>query len=121
MLGLIACGITGICVSMMWPGSLVISSSRVPSGGVFVYAMMAAGGDFGASVGPQLIGSITDSIGASALGESIATALGITTEAVGMKAGMIVGSIFPIIGIILYSYLYATRNAAKSKKHELPR
>lgn len=117
MLGLIACGITGICVSMMWPGSLVISSSRVPNGGVFVYAMMAAGGDFGASVGPQLIGSITDSISSSALGESIATALGITTEAVGMKAGMIVGSLFPILGIILYSYLYATRK----KKNELPK
>ena len=59
-IGLLACGFTGFCVSMLWPGTLLVASSRIPTGGVFIYAMMAAGGDLGASVGPQLVGIVTD-------------------------------------------------------------
>ena len=40
--GLLACAFTGFCVSMMWPGTLLIASDRIPSGGGFVFAMMAA-------------------------------------------------------------------------------
>ena len=60
LIGLVACAFTGLCVSMLWPGSLIVASDRFPQGGVFIFAMMAAGGDLGASVGPQLIGVITD-------------------------------------------------------------
>ncbi len=55
VVGLIACALTGFCTSMLWPGSLVVATDRFPSGGVFIFAMMAAGGDLGASVGPQLV------------------------------------------------------------------
>ena len=65
VVGLLACGLTGICVSMMWPGSLVVAADRFPKGGVVVYAMMAAGGDLGASVAPQLVGVVTDAVSAS--------------------------------------------------------
>ena len=54
--GLIACALAGFCTSMLWPGNLVVASGRFTQGGVFIYAMMAAGGDLGASIGPQLIG-----------------------------------------------------------------
>ena len=37
--------------------NLLVGSSRISMGGVFIYAMMAAGGDLGASVGPQLVGN----------------------------------------------------------------
>ncbi|MBR6681793.1 MAG: MFS transporter, partial [Clostridia bacterium] len=56
VLGLIACAFTGLCTSMLWPGSLIAVADLFPQGGVFIYAMMAAGGDLGASVGPQLVG-----------------------------------------------------------------
>ena len=62
VVGLVACALTGLCTSMLWPGSLVAASSRFPQGGVFIYALMAAGGDMGASVGPQLVGVITDAV-----------------------------------------------------------
>ncbi len=109
LLGLIACGLTGLCVSMLWPGSLIIASERIPTGGVFLYAMMAAGGDLGASAGPQLVGVITDGIAASAGGASLAQTLGITVEQLGMKCGMLLGMLFPLMGIFLYLRLLRTR------------
>ncbi len=110
IMGLIACGLTGICVSMMWPGCLVISSERLPNAGVFVYAMMAAGGDLGASIGPQLVGITTDGITASDFGIKLAQRLGMSVEALGMKAGMLIGMLFPLFAIGVYIYLYRTRS-----------
>lgn len=104
-LGLIACAFTGFCVSMLWPGNLVVASDRFPQGGVFIYAMMAAGGDLGASVAPQLVGVITDVVIATPKATQFATAHGITVEQLGMKAGMLCGMLFPLVGIIVYSIL----------------
>ena len=109
VLGLVACALTGFCVSMLWPGSLIIAAERIPTGGVFLYAMMAAGGDFGASAGPQLVGVITDGIAASTGGQNLAQTLGITVEQLGMKCGMLLGMLFPLIAIFLYLYLLRTR------------
>ena len=109
LLGLVACALTGLCVSMLWPGSLIIASERIPTGGVFLYAMMAAGGDFGASAGPQLVGVITDGIAASSGGANLAKNLGITVEQLGMKCGMLIGMLFPLIAIFLYLHLLRTR------------
>jgi MFS family permease len=105
IIGLIACALTGFCTSMLWPGSLIVAEHKVPSGGVFIFAMMAAGGDLGASVGPQLVGVITDSIIASPFATELASALSISVEALGMKAGLLVGMLFPLIGIIIFGII----------------
>ena len=102
VLGLIACALTGFCVSMLWPGNLVVAAERYPTGGVFIYAMMAAGGDLGASVGPQLIGLITDGVSASGYFAEVALSFGITAEQLGMKMGMLVGALFPLVAIFVY-------------------
>lgn len=115
IIGLISCALTGFCVSMLWPGSLIIASDKFPKGGVFIYALMAAGGDMGASIGPQLVGIVTDSVISSSSGISLASALGITVEQLGMKAGMLVGTIFPIIAIIIYALLI--RDKKKTALH----
>lgn len=109
ILGLVACAFTGFCVSMLWPGSLIIASERIPTGGVFLYAMMAAGGDLGASAGPQLVGVITDGIAASTGGVNLASTLGITVDQLGMKCGMLLGMLFPLVAIFLYLHLLRTR------------
>ena len=109
IVGLIACGLTGYCVSMMWPGSLVIASDRVKDSGVFIYALMAAGGDLGASVGPQLIGAVTDAVAVNPSMINFAQTLGLTATELGMKAGMAVASIFPIIAIFIFLHIYRTR------------
>ena len=109
LIGLLACAFTGFCVSMLWPGSLIVASSRVPAGGVFIYALMAAGGDMGAAVVPQLVGIITDSTAASPTLASFAVEWGMSPEQLGMKLGMLLGMLFPLCGVAVYGYLVKSR------------
>ncbi len=109
VIGLIACAFTGFCVSMMWPGCLVVAAERVPTGGVFIYAMMAAGGDFGASLGPQLIGVITDAVMANPAASALAENWGMLPDQLGMKLGMLVGMIFPLVAIFVYLHILRTQ------------
>lgn len=110
IIGLIACGLTGLCVSMMWPGSLIVSTKKIPYGGVFVFAMMAAGGDFGASIGPQLIGIVTDFVSTNESFINIANNLNLTSDQIGMKCAMLVGMLFPLFAIIVYSILHKSNH-----------
>ena len=109
LVGLLACGFTGFCVSMLWPGCLIAASDRIPHGGVFLYAMMAAGGDLGASVSPQIIGIVTDAAISSPAIRTLAQSLSLSPEALGMKLGMLVGMLFPIAAIGVYAHMRKTR------------
>lgn len=102
VIGLIACAFTGFCASMMWPGSLLIASDKYPTAGVFIYALMAAGGDLGASVGPQLVGTITDLALENQALISLSQTLALSPEQLGMKLGMLVGMLFPLVAIIVF-------------------
>lgn len=116
VMGLLACAFTGFCVSMLWPGSLIASTDRIPDGGVFIYAMMASGGDLGASVGPQLVGVITDAAMEIPAAAALAQSLTLTPEQLGMKLGMLVGMLFPLLGIPVYAVMI--RGAKKAKETE---
>lgn len=109
VLSLVACAMTGFCVSMLWPGCLVVASDFLPSGGVLLYAMMAAGGDFGASAGPQIIGVVTDLAIASPRLCGAAAQMGLQPDQLGMKLGMLTGALFPLCGIGLYAYILYLR------------
>lgn len=100
--GMIACALTGFCTSMMWPGSLIISSKKYPQGGVLIYALMAAGGDFGASVGSQLIGLVTDVISQNKAFAVWAESFGKAPDVMGMKIGLLLGGLFPLVAIFVY-------------------
>jgi MFS family permease len=119
VLGLFACAFTGFCVSMLWPGSLIAASDRFPSGGVFIYALMAAGGDLGASVGPQLVGVITDAVAANPRMITLAAELSLAPDQLGMKIGMLVGMLFPLFGVFVFLRLkYNRRLYCKDQKEE---
>ncbi len=105
ILGLVACALTGFCASMLWPGSLISAENKVASGGVFLYAIMAAGGDMGASVAPQLVGIVSDAVASSDFGLSLASSLALTPDQIGMKAGMLVALIFPILASVCFALL----------------
>lgn len=109
IVGLVGCAVTGFTVAMLWPGSLVVSTIRVPTGGVFTYAIMAAGGDFGASVGPQLVGVVTDLVSTNSGMINLATKLGLTATQLGLKVGMLAGAIFPILAIVVYAIILKTK------------
>ena len=82
VLGLIGCIVCGFSVGIMWPGSISIASSRIPLGGTGLFELLAMGGELGASVGPGVIGAVTENANDN------------------MKAGMLAGCVFPIILII---------------------
>ncbi len=113
--GLLACALTGLCASMMWPGSLVVAASRITTGGVFIYAVMAAGGDLGAAVAPQLVGVITDAVAASETGLSLSQKLGLTAEQLGMKLGMCIGLLFALLSAVVFWYIWRSK---KQKEQE---
>lgn len=110
VLGLAVCALTGFSASMLWPGSLIVASDRFPAGGVFIFAMMAAGGDLGASVGPQLVGVITDITMEVPALETFSAVIGISTEQLGLKLGMLCGMLFPLAAIPLYIRIFKNRN-----------
>lgn len=84
--GLVGCIVCGFSVGIMWPGTLSISSRRIPLGGTALFALLAMAGDLGGAVGPSLVG-----YAAQLMGDDL-------------RAAMRVGCVFPIcliIGLIL--------------------
>ncbi|MBR3893523.1 MAG: MFS transporter [Clostridia bacterium] len=110
----IACILTGFCTSMLWPGTLIMMEEKIPHAGVAAFALMAAGGDLGAALGPQLLGIVVDSVSTSGFVAQTAPALGISAEQLGLKVGMLVTALFPIIGIV--TVLVIMRHFKKESK-----
>ena len=100
VIALIACVLTGMFTSMLWPGALIFMEEKLPGAGVAAYALMASGGDLGASIAPQLMGIVVDKVTASSFAADLATKTGLAAEQIGMKMGMIITSVFPLIGIV---------------------
>ena len=113
VVGMFACALTGLCVSMLWPGNLIMMTDKFMCTGVAAFALMAAGGDLGASIGPQLVGIITDNVMVSKLGADLAAYLSVSSEQAGMKLGMLVGALFPLVLTLIYTVIII-----KDKKKE---
>lgn len=97
----IACVLTGLFTAMLWPGTLILMEEKMPSLGVGAYALMAAGGDLGAALAPQLMGVVADGVAASSFAENLGASLHLSAEQIGLKAGMLFSSIFPILGVVV--------------------
>ena len=80
--GLVGCIVCGFSVAIMWPGTISISSKTIPLGGTAMFALLAMAGDLGGSVGPGLVGIITQSTGDN------------------LRLGLLVGCIFPVVLVI---------------------
>jgi fucose permease len=88
LLSLLGCALCGLAVSLLWPGTFSLASSRFPTGGVAMFAILAMLGDAGAAAGPWLAGAVAD------------TAPG------GLRTGLLVGTIFPL-GVVVTALTYA--------------
>jgi len=82
VMGLIGCMTCGFSVGIMWPGSISISSSKLPKGGTALFALLALAGDLGGAAGPALVGNVSH-----LFGESI-------------QAGILAGIGFPILLVL---------------------
>lgn len=114
----IACVLTGMFTSMLWPGTLIMMEEKVPSPSVSAYALMAAGGDLGACVAPEIMGIVVDSVSISKFGIEKSSALGISAEQFGLKVGMIASSLFAVIGavVLIITIRYFKKNPLKEQK-----
>lgn len=59
-LGMAGCALCGFFVGIMWPGTLSISSRVCPAGGTAMFAFLALAGDLGSTVGPMMVGVVSD-------------------------------------------------------------
>lgn len=59
VLSLVGCGICGLSVGIMWPGSFSKAAASIRNGGTALFALLALAGDLGCSGGPTLVGYIS--------------------------------------------------------------
>ena len=105
ILSFVGCVLTGIFTAMLWPGTLILMEEKVKGVGVAAYALMASAGDFGASLAPQLMGIVVDNISVSEFAINMSSSLNLAPEQIGLKVGMLITSIFPILGSFLIVFI----------------
>ena len=95
LVSLFACALTGLGCSLLWPGSVVIGAKHFPLAGASLFAMLAAAGDGGASIGPWLIGLTAD------INPTLVTALPwlqtLGERESALRSGMLIGVLFPVL------------------------
>ena len=78
-LSLVGCGICGLSVGIMWPGTFSKASVALKNGGTAMFALLALAGDLGCSGGPTLVGFVS------------------SAAADNLKAGILVAIAFPVV------------------------
>ena len=63
VLGLVGCGLCGLSVGIMWPGTFSMAAKGLPKGGTAMFALLALAGDVGCSGGPTFVGVVADAFG----------------------------------------------------------
>lgn len=95
VIGLIGCALCGLTVGIMWPGTISISSQQCPKGGTAMFAFLALAGDFGAAIGPAMVGGIAEAVGGN------------------LKTGLLFATVFPtvlVFGLVLLLKKIGKRN-----------
>lgn len=78
-LGLLGCGLCGLSVGILWPGSFSMASAAIPKGGTAMFALLALAGDLGCSGGPTFVGMVSEAFGED------------------LKKGILAGTVFPVL------------------------
>ena len=89
-LSLAGCGLCGLAVGCMWPGTFSLAAGRFRAGGTALFALLALAGDLGCSAGPTAVG-----VASSALGGSL-------------QRGILLGAVSPLLlmaGLLLLGHL----------------
>ncbi len=101
LLNLIGCGICGLAVGLMWPGTISLGARLFPLGGSALFSLLAMGGDIGCALGPGMVGCVSD--WAQALftnHEKVRSVISWVTGStevtqLGLKAGLFLALLFP--------------------------
>ena len=84
LLALLGCGLCGLSVGIMWPGTFSFSAKLCPQGGTVMFALLALAGDLGCAAGPGTVSLVS----------------GFFPD-YGIKAGLAAAILFPAIMILL--------------------
>lgn len=95
---LIGCGLCGLSVGILWPGTFSLGSAGIKGGGTMMFAFFALAGDVGCSVGPTYVGTITFLSDGN------------------MKQGILLACVFPIL---LLAGLMAVRKVVENEEGQL--
>lgn len=55
---LLGCALTGLMISLLWPGTYSLTAAKFPLGGAAMFAILAVAGDLGAATGPGGAGAL---------------------------------------------------------------
>ena len=108
-LGFALCGIS---VAILWPGTYSLGAEFIPTGGTLMFALFAFSGDLGCTLGPDLIGIVSDYVIQN--GSNLSSILSGDATSLALKVGIFTAIIFPIIGsvasFVLVKKMKSTRN-----------
>ncbi len=79
LLGFIGCGLCGLSVGILWPGTFSLGTESIPRGGTAMFAFFALAGDLGCSAGPTFVGTMAGVFGGR------------------LNFGILAGLVFPIL------------------------
>lgn len=96
VIALLGCALTGLSVSLMWPGMLSLSTSYFPKGGTAMFGFLAIFGDVGCALGPWIAGAISQFSQKSPAIIRKGMEYGLDSEQTGLKIGLLAALIFPI-------------------------
>lgn len=89
VLGLMGCGLCGLSVGILWPGTFSLASQSLAGGGTAMFAFLALAGDLGCSLGPTVVGLAS-------------------VEAGTIQGGLLMAILFPIalfLGVLLWNLI----------------
>ena len=104
-LSLAGCGLCGLAVGLMWPGTFSLASRHLPRGGTLLLALLAFAGDVGCAVGPGVVGVVS----AWAQQNAQLPIPGVDGDALSsaLKAGMLCAAAFPVLLAVIAAHLHA--------------
>lgn len=94
LIGLLGCGLCGLSVGIMWPGTFSKATASIKRGGTAMFALLALGGDMGCSGGPTLVGFVSGAFGDD------------------LHRGILAGIVFPAVLLVGLFMLKPGKNAA---------
>ncbi len=100
VVALMGCAVTGLAVALMWPGTFSTSAAIFPRGGTVMFGILAIFGDVGAAIGPWLAGVTSDLVQGSQRMAAWAIAYSLTPDQLGLRIGLIVTMVFPIVFVL---------------------
>ncbi|CAM2757960.1 sugar MFS transporter [Actinomyces slackii] len=96
VVSLLGCAMTGLCISLLWPGTISLTAARFPAGGAAMFAVLALAGDGGATVGPALAGRLAGLAEAGGPLSAVAAALP-DDGGTGLRAALMVCAGIPLV------------------------